>query len=123
MRRTASPTQGDASRPGRLLADARRRAGLTQAELARLLAISQAAVARLEQPQSNPRIATLDRALRATGARLVISAPEREPSLDESLVRQQLALTPSQRLHNLEDMHEQARALARAGAASRGELA
>jgi hypothetical protein len=65
----------------------------------------------------------LDRALRATGARLVISAPEREPSLDESLVRQQLALTPSQRLHNLEDMHEQARALARAGAASRGELA
>ena len=43
---------GDVSRPGRLLAHARRDAGLTQAELARRLGISQAAVAQLEQPDS-----------------------------------------------------------------------
>jgi transcriptional regulator with XRE-family HTH domain len=115
--------RGETSRPGRLLADARRRAGLTQADLARRLGISQAAVARFEQPESNPRIATLDRALRAAGAELIISARPREPSIDESLVRQQLALTAAQRLHNLEVMYEQARELALAGATSRGELA
>jgi hypothetical protein len=65
----------------------------------------------------------LDRALRATGAELIISARPREPSIDESLVGQQLALTAAQRLHNLEVMYEQARELALAGATSRGELA
>ena len=119
----AAGARGETSRPGRLLADARRRAGLTQAGLARRLGISQAAVARLEQPESNPRIATLDRALRATGAELIISTRPRQPSIDESLVRQQLSLTAAQRLHNLELMYEQARVLARAGATSRGELA
>jgi transcriptional regulator with XRE-family HTH domain len=120
---TSSTTRGDASRPGRLLADARRHAGLTQADLAQRLAISQAAVARLERPGSNPRLATLDRALRAAGLELVISARAREQSVDESLIRQQLALTPTQRVHGLETMYQQARELANAGALSRGELA
>lgn len=115
--------RGEASRPGRLVTDARVRAGLTQAGLAQRLAISQASVAQLERPESNPRIATLDRALRATGAELVISARPRRPSVDESLIRQQLALTPTQRLRGLEDMYRQARELAQAGARSRGELA
>jgi transcriptional regulator with XRE-family HTH domain len=118
-----SSIRGDASRPGRLLAAARQRAGLTQGQLARRLGISQAAVAQLEQPDSNPRIATLDRALRAVGAELVISARPRVPSLDESLIRLQLDLTPAERLQGLEAMYGQARALALAGAASRGELA
>jgi len=120
---TRSATRGDASRPGRLLADTRRRARLTQADLAQRLEISQAAVAQLEQPDSNPRVATLDRALRAVGVELVISARPREQSVDESLIRQQLALTPTQRLHGLELMYEQARELTSAGAMSRGELA
>lgn len=118
-----SAIRGEASRPGRLLADARLRAGLTQADLAQRIAISQASVAQLERPDSNPRIATLDRALRATGAELVISARPRQLSVDESLIRQQLALTPTQRLHNLEVMYRQARELTHAGATSRGELA
>jgi transcriptional regulator with XRE-family HTH domain len=123
--RTPAPStiRGEASRPGRLLADARLRAGLTQADLAQRLAISQASVAQLERPESNPRIATLDRALRATGNELVISLRPRKPSVDESLIRQQLALTPTQRLHGLEVMYRQARELAHAGATSRGELA
>src|ERR1700682_2594175 len=90
--------RGNPSHPGSLLAAARRRAGLTQADLARRLAISQAAVAQLEQPESNPQIAPLARARRAAGAELVIAARPREPSVDESLIRQQLALTPAQRL-------------------------
>jgi transcriptional regulator with XRE-family HTH domain len=108
----AQVSRGDTSRPGRLLADARRNAGLTQAELARRLGNSQAAVAQLEQPDSNPRIATLDRALRAAGAELLLSVqPRQRPSVDESLVRQQLALAPAERLRGLEMMYEQAREL------------
>lgn len=115
---------GDVSRPGRLLAHARRDAGLTQAELARRLGISQAAVAQLEQPDSNPRIATLDRALRGAGAELTLSArPRRAPSVDESLIRQQLALAPAERLRGLEAMYEQARELAGARSRHRGEPA
>jgi transcriptional regulator with XRE-family HTH domain len=114
----------DVSSPGRLLARARAGAGLTQTELARRLGVSQAAVAELERPSSNPRIATLDRALRAAGAELRLSArPRGGTSIDESLVRQQLALSPTERLRGLEAMYEHARALASAGAASRGESA
>jgi transcriptional regulator with XRE-family HTH domain len=117
-----SAVAGDASSPGGLLARARTDAGLTQAGLAERLGISQAAVAELERPTSNPRIATLDRALRAAGAELTISArPNPGPSVDESLVRRQLALEPIDRLRGLEMMYEQARELARAGAISRGE--
>jgi transcriptional regulator with XRE-family HTH domain len=115
--------RGDASRPGSLVAEARRSAGLTQSELAGRLGVSQAAVAQLERPDSNPRLATLDRALRALGAELTISARPRLPSIDESLIRQQLDLTPRERLQSLEAMYGQARELALAGAASRGELA
>jgi len=118
-----SAIRGEASRPGRLLAEARVRAGLTQADLANRLAISQASVAQLERPESNPRIATLDRALRAVGVELAISAHPHQPSVDESLIRQQLALTPTQRLRGLELMYREARELVRAGARSRGELA
>ncbi len=116
--------RGDASSPGGLLARARADAGLTQARLAARLGISQAAVAELERPTSNPRIATLDRALRAAGVELELSVrPRPAHTIDESLVRQQLALSPAERLHGLELMYEQARELAAAGAASRGESA
>lgn len=118
-----SAMRGDASRPGLILSDARQRAGLTQADLAKRLGVTQAAVAQLERPGSNPQVATLERALRAAGAELVIGVRPRTSSVDESLIRQQLALTPAQRLRGLEGMYIQARGLSRAGRASRGELA
>ncbi|HEY1776093.1 MAG TPA: helix-turn-helix domain-containing protein [Solirubrobacteraceae bacterium] len=119
-----APTiSGEVSRPSLLLSAARRRAGLTQADLARRLGITQAAVAQLERPGSNPRLATLERALRAAGAELVIGARPHESSVDEGLIRQQLELTPAQRLRGLEQMYAQARQLSQAGMASRGELA
>jgi transcriptional regulator with XRE-family HTH domain len=52
--------------PAVLLRDARRRAGLTQRQLALRLGISQAAIAKLERPGANPTFATLAGALRAT---------------------------------------------------------
>jgi transcriptional regulator with XRE-family HTH domain len=64
-----------------LLKDARRRAGLTQADLARRLGVSQAAVARLESPRANPTVDTLDKALWATGHRLALDAQARELAL------------------------------------------
>ena len=115
--------QGGTSLPGKMLADARRRAGLTQADLAKRLTISQAAVAQLERPDSNPRLATLDRALRAIGVELVLTTRPRRASVDEGLIRRQLELDPAERLHSLEEMYEQARMLTTAGEMHRGGLA
>jgi transcriptional regulator with XRE-family HTH domain len=116
-------SHGSASLPGKLLSDARRRAGLTQADLAKRLAVSQAAVAQLERADSNPRLATLDRALRATGIELVLTTRPRQPAVDEGLIRQQLELRPAERLRGVEAMYEQARKLTIAGEMHRGELA
>ena len=122
-RSTPAAARGHASLPGKLLSDARRRAGLTQTDLAKRLAISQAAVAQLERADSNPRLATLDRALRAAGVVLVVGTRPRRSTVDESLIRQQLELKPAQRMHGLEAMYEQARRLTSAGEMHRGELA
>jgi transcriptional regulator with XRE-family HTH domain len=105
-----------------LLKEARRQAGLTQAELARRLGVSQAAVAKLERPGSNATIATLDDALRETGRRLVLATEPVSPGIDETLVFEQLRLSPEQRLAQLESMYEWGRELSLAGARSRGEL-
>ena len=121
--RDLSPASGSASLPGGLLADARRRAGLTQTDLATRLSISQAAVAQLERADSNPRLATLERALRATGVQLELHTRPRGPGVDEGLIRQQLELRPAERLRGLEAMYEQARKLSTAGERHRGELA
>jgi transcriptional regulator with XRE-family HTH domain len=106
-----------------LLKEARRQAGLTQAELARRMRVSQAAVAKLERPGTNPTIATLDDALRETGQRLVLSVEPVKPGIDETLVSEQLRLSPEQRLAQLESMYEWGRELSLAGARFRGELA
>ena len=120
---TPASDRGSSSLPGKLLMDARRRAGLTQADLAKRLAISQAAVAQLERADSNPRLATLDRAMRAAGVELVITTRPRRSAVDDSLIRQQLELKPAERIHGLEAMYEQARTLTSAGEMHRGELA
>jgi transcriptional regulator with XRE-family HTH domain len=104
-----------------MLKDARVRAGLTQADLARRLGVSQAAVAKLERPGANPTVDTLDRALWATGHVLTLDAPERTPGVDESLIRRQLELTPAQRIRGIETMYAQTQKLASAGTRSRGE--
>jgi transcriptional regulator with XRE-family HTH domain len=106
-----------------LLKDARGRAGLTQAELARRLGVSQAAVAKLESPKANPTVATLEGALRATGRQLVLSTGPLKRGIDETLVFEQLRLSPEQRLAQLERMYEWGRELTLAGAKARGERA
>ena len=78
-----------------LLRSARRRANLTQAQLGERAGHSQAEVARLERAGSNPTAATLERLLRATGHRLEL---RRLDAVDETQLRERLALTPAERL-------------------------
>ena len=54
------------------LAEARRRAGLTQAQLAARMKTSQAAVARIESGHSGPKWETIERYAQALGARPVV---------------------------------------------------
>jgi ribosome-binding protein aMBF1 (putative translation factor) len=54
------------------LAEARRKAGLTQAELAARMKTSQAAVARIESGHGAPKWATIERYAHALGARPVV---------------------------------------------------
>jgi len=84
--------------------------------------VSQAAVAKLERPGSNPTVATLDDALRAAGQRLRLTTTAWQPNVDETLIAAQLRLTPGQRLAQLESMYAWGREMAIAGARSRGEL-
>lgn len=60
------------------LRDARRRAGLTQAQLARRAGTSQATVSAYEHGRKAPSVETLGRLLAAAGARL-IAAPAAAP--------------------------------------------
>jgi hypothetical protein len=80
-------------------------------------------VAKLEAPQANPTIATLDHALRATGQRLALATEPLPRGIDETLVIEQLRLTPDRRLAQLESMYEAGRQLTLAGERARGELA
>lgn len=102
-----------------MLRSARAQAGLTQAELAARLGVSQSAIAKLERQGSNPTVETLDRTLRATGHRLQLIAPAWSDGVDESLIRQELERTPAERIKSFERMHAQARRLQTAAAQSR----
>ena len=104
---------------GFLIRDARRAEGLTQAQLARRLGITQPSVARMEAAGDEVSVATLRRALDALGRSLVLRVPKRQPSYDESLLRENLRLTPAKRLRVFDDVYADARALAEAGARAR----
>ncbi len=107
--------------PGELIREARRAAGLTQAQLASRASTTQSAIARLESGRTSPTVANLDRVLRAAGRRLELDG--RDLDLDMSLVRANLTLTPAERLAQFERAYAGARELALAGARARGELA
>jgi transcriptional regulator with XRE-family HTH domain len=87
--------------PGALIRDARRAQGLTQAQLARRLGITQPSVARLEAAGEEMSVATLKRALEVLGHSLELRGPKRPVSYDESLLRANLELTPAERLERM----------------------
>ncbi len=81
-----------------VLRKARLDTGVTQAELARRLGTTQAAIARLERAGANPTVETLARVMHALGRRLELSAPVAKPSIDETLVAANLDRSPAERL-------------------------
>lgn len=95
--------------PGRLLAEARARSGLSQRALAEGAGTSQSAVARLEGGGVQPSLGTLERLLAVAGFSLrcelapasVADPPTRPPRLDDSrraMLAADLALTPTERV-------------------------
>jgi transcriptional regulator with XRE-family HTH domain len=84
-----------------LLRRARRAAGLTQADLAERLGISQPEVARLESSRANPTVRTLEDAIAATGHELVLDAKPDRSGIDEAQILENLKLTPAERLDRL----------------------
>lgn len=89
--------------PSVLVRNARKSAGLTQAQLAQRAGVTQSVVARLERGGGNPTFLTLERVLHAAGHRLELSAVHQGlRTVDETLIEQQLALTPAERASALD---------------------
>jgi transcriptional regulator with XRE-family HTH domain len=96
---------------GELIRAARHAEGLTQAQLARRLGITQPSVARLEAAGDEVTVATLQRALNAMGRALELTVVARKSSVDETLLHETLRLTPDQRLQRFERWYEDMQAL------------
>jgi transcriptional regulator with XRE-family HTH domain len=87
---------------GNLIAEARRRAGLTQAQLAGRIGSHQSVVARWETGRTHPDFDTVVSALRAAGFELGISLHQGDGH-DLALIRRELTLLPHQRLSGMVD--------------------
>ncbi len=88
---------------GALIADARRSAGLTQAQLAAAIGTKQSVVSRWERGTDSPRVDTLVRVLRACGFEpdLVL---RRHDDVDRAQIRAQLAAVPRSRQRSVENV-------------------
>jgi transcriptional regulator with XRE-family HTH domain len=87
---------------GSLIKEGRRRTGVSQRELARRLNTSQAAIARWESGTVKSNLESVERALRACALELRVNLVPIDDH-DTQLDREQLRLTPDQRLRQLEN--------------------
>lgn len=90
-------------RGGDLVREARRRAGLTQAELADRAGTTQSALARLESGLTSPKFDTVLRLIRLCGFRLDVGLDPYDDS-DIAQANALLRLTPDERLDHMEDV-------------------
>ena len=81
-----------------LVREARRRAGLTQAELAARAGTTQSAIARLERGATTPTLETISNLVRAAGFDLTIGIAPSDDDHDWSIVQQNTHLSPTQRV-------------------------
>lgn len=86
--------------PGRLLREARRRHGLTQAQLAARARTSQAAISRIERDLVSPSVATLASLLDLMNEELVLEAREVDWGHDETLLEANLRKTANERFRH-----------------------
>ena len=103
---------------GELVREARKRAALTQAELADRAATTQSAIARLESGRTSPSLEQVERLLRLCGFQLIV---ELAPYDDSDIVQAEARLrrTPDQRIAAMQAGIKTARELQDAVAASR----
>jgi transcriptional regulator with XRE-family HTH domain len=87
-----------AETPGRLLREARRRHGLSQAQLAIRASTTQSAISRIERDRVSPSIETLSELLYLLGEDLTLSSEVRDFGIDRTLNQSNLAFTPEQRV-------------------------
>jgi transcriptional regulator with XRE-family HTH domain len=106
--------------PSVLVRSARKRSGLTQAQLAERAGVTQSVIARLERGGGNPTFLTLERVLHAAGHRLELSAVHQGlRTVDETLIGHQLALAPAERIRGLRPQADFMKRLVDAGARAR----
>lgn len=86
------------SSPGQLLRDARRRHGVTQAQLAIRAGTRQSAISRIESGRVSPTFETLENLLDLLGENLSIGSEQPETGIDLSLNEGNLRLSPSARI-------------------------
>ena len=72
---------GDMSDAGRVLRNARRAAGMTQAELARRAGVTQSVISAYESGRREPALSTLSRLVEATGATLQLQVQHRDTGI------------------------------------------
>jgi hypothetical protein len=87
--------------PSTLIREARKAAGLTQAELAERARMQQPEIARLERRGANPRLSTLRRVVAATGHSLRLDLDD-DAGIDETLIAASLEESPTERLREHE---------------------
>jgi transcriptional regulator with XRE-family HTH domain len=85
----------------RILNMARRRAGLSQRELARRSGIPQPSISRIERGLGSPTVDTLERLLRACGMELEPVGLPREHDVDRTLIDERLRMSPDARVRRV----------------------
>lgn len=89
---------------GPLIREARKRAGLTQRELAERSLTSQSAIARYESGASEPTFERLTELIEACGLELMVRLGKGDDGHDLGLALLNLRLTPEQRIEQLEGL-------------------
>jgi transcriptional regulator with XRE-family HTH domain len=82
-----------------LIREARRRAGLTQAELAARAGVPQSTVGRIESGARDPSTELAERLVRAAGFEMRVGLGEPDPDTD-SMIERTLRRSPYQRLRD-----------------------
>lgn len=80
-----------------LVREARRRAGLTQAQLAELAGVPKSTVGRIETEARTPSTELVERLVRAAGLEVSVSLSEPDPDTD-SMFERTLRRSPAERL-------------------------
>ena len=105
---------------GSVLREARRRHGITQAQLAARARTSQAAISRIERGLVSPAVSTLATLLDLLGEELVLESRAIDYGHDRTLLRQNLAYSPEERIRRQAEWSRGMRSIELAGRRARG---